>query len=93
MKARDSRVKFLSELLQGASAIKLFAWEQRIMDEVSDKRQTELTMVMRTQLCGASSQFLTLSVPALVSVATFTMYTKVQQGELDAAKAFTALAL
>ena len=80
-------------VLKGASAIKLFGWEQRIMDEVMEKRKTELTMVMRTQLCGAASQFLTLSVPAVVSVATFTVFTKVQKGDLDAARAFTSLAL
>ena len=63
---------------KGASAIKLFGWEQRIMDEVMEKRKVELSMVMRTQLCGAASQFLTLSVPAVVSVATFTVFTKVR---------------
>ena len=107
------------ELLQGAGAIKLFGWEQRIMDEVTDAtckkqthndlnveptsstqifewlenkmsdlncafmpkvmslRRTELMMVMYTQLCAAFGQFLTLSIPAVVTVTSFTVFTKV----------------
>ena len=39
MKARDSRVKFTNELLQGVRIIKLFAWEDALMRQLNDKRE------------------------------------------------------
>eukprot|EP00615_Pteridomonas_danica_P016667 CAMPEP_0114389062 /NCGR_PEP_ID=MMETSP0102-20121206/8404_1 /TAXON_ID=38822 ORGANISM="Pteridomonas danica, Strain PT" /NCGR_SAMPLE_ID=MMETSP0102 /ASSEMBLY_ACC=CAM_ASM_000212 /LENGTH=1694 /DNA_ID=CAMNT_0001546829 /DNA_START=606 /DNA_END=5690 /DNA_ORIENTATION=+ len=94
MRCRDTRVKFLTEILQGAKTIKLFAWESKVRDEIGLKRKEEVSAIFRTQMMGAIAQFLTLSLPSLVCIASFATFTALRgSGALTPERAFTSLAL
>ncbi|KNE62659.1 hypothetical protein AMAG_07853 [Allomyces macrogynus ATCC 38327] len=93
MKTTDARISLINELLQGIRIIKFFHFEPRFQAKIADARIAEL---------GALRGFLTLyagvgvifrSLPILVSLVTFTCFTQVQGGILDAEKVFTSLAL
>ena len=92
MKARDSRVKFTNELLQGVRIIKLFAWEDALMRQLNDKREEELVAVRDSQLYSSLFMFIFTATPLIVTAVTFVMYAALN-GQLTAAKAFTSLSL
>ena len=93
MKRRDKRIKFLTELLQGAKTIKMFAWEIKVRDELATLRATEIHAIRATQLCSCATQFLAQALPTFVAVATFAVYTSTGEADLTPARAFSSLAL
>ena len=92
MKARDARVKFTNELLQGVRILKLFAWEDALMRQLNDKREEELVAVRDSQLYSSLFMFVFTATPLVVTAVTFVLYAALH-GQLTAAKAFTSLSL
>jgi len=93
MRARDARVSYVAEVLQGVKLLKLFAWEPPTLAEVARKRNIELSALMRGALFGTVSTFLWGAAPILVTVATFSLYGAISTEPFTAQKAFTSLTL
>merc|ERR1719218_344433 len=92
MKARDARVKFTNELLQGIRIIKLFAWEETLLLRLREKRETELLAVRDNMLMSGLFGFVFTATPLIVTSATFVVYAALGN-TLTAATAFTSLSL
>jgi len=92
MGARDKRVKFTNELLQGMRILKLFAWEKPLLEQLHQKRDKELSNIRANLLLGGVIGFLFTATPLLVTLCTFAVYT-ILGNKLTAATAFTALSL
>ncbi|GAN05655.1 multidrug resistance-associated ABC transporter [Mucor ambiguus] len=93
MEARDRRVSLMNEVLQGIRQIKFFAWEKKWEQRVMDARQVELHHLGITYLSGVLFNFLWQGSPSLVTLISFYSFCKLEEKELTAPIAFTAIAV
>ncbi|KAK3818725.1 MAG: P-loop containing nucleoside triphosphate hydrolase protein [Benniella sp.] len=93
METRDRRVGLMSELLQGIRMIKFFTWENNIRKKIMEVRDQELRRFVRLYIINAIFTLLWFGSPILVTVVSFTSYTKWEHKELTPSVAFTAMAI
>ncbi|KAI8595921.1 P-loop containing nucleoside triphosphate hydrolase protein [Dissophora ornata] len=93
METRDRRVGLMSELLQGIRMIKFFTWEKNIAKKIMDVRDQELRRFVRLYIINTLFTLLWFGSPILVTVMSFTSYTKLEHKELTPPVAFTSLAI
>ncbi|KAJ2800586.1 Transporter of the ATP-binding cassette (ABC), partial [Coemansia guatemalensis] len=93
MKISDRRMSMMNEILQGVRIIKFFAWEPQFEHQVAGVRGSELSVLRQRYLMFSYSVVLFFMAPVFITLATFTVYTKVMGNQLTASVAFTALAL
>ncbi|KAK2187609.1 hypothetical protein NP493_160g03030 [Ridgeia piscesae] len=94
MKHKDSRIKLMSEILNGIKVLKLYAWELAFLDKVLGIRSKELKVLKKAAYLNAASSFTWSCAPVLVSLTTFSVYVlSSPDNVLDAEKAFVSLAL
>jgi len=94
LKYSDARVKMINEILAGIRIIKFYAWEQPFGKEVQRLRNEELkalTTLAYTTAIGFS--LIMLSAPIINPILVFLAYVKTSGKSLDAATAFTTIAL
>lgn len=89
----DTRVKLMSEILQGIKAVKFYAWERPFVSSVVDVRGREVSGFRRLVLVSSASFALILFVPVFTSIITFAFYRGVFGNALVASDVFTAVAL
>ncbi|XP_028799285.1 ABC transporter C family member 12 isoform X1 [Neltuma alba] len=88
----DKRVGLMNEILTAMDTVKCYAWETSFQSRVQGIRFDELLWFRRAQLLSALNTFMLNSIPVLVTVTTFGMFTLLG-GELTPARAFTSLSL
>jgi len=93
LRHKDSRMSTINEILNGIRIIKLFSWEDSVLDKISRSRTAELQSLYTYKIMGAMVEALWRIVPVLVGVAAFLTHTKILGRELTAATGFTALTL
>ncbi|KAH8793678.1 multidrug resistance-associated ABC transporter [Flagelloscypha sp. PMI_526] len=91
MKARDTRVSLMNEVLGSIRMLKFMAWERTFEDKVLDVRKTELKYQFRTFLIKTSFKFIWEVSPVLVAVSCFAHFTLVRGQPLTPSVAFTAI--
>lgn len=94
MRLKDERLKTLNEMLNGMKVLKLYAWEQAIINKVERIREQELKYIKKAGLL--STIFVTASTctPIAVTCTTFTIFILTgTNGILTAEKAFVSIAL
>ena len=95
----DARISLMVELIQSMKLIKLYAWESLFIKQVGEVRAKQVHSILRQSFVGAANRCLGLSIPLLVSFATFTCfiltngYGSLMSHTLDASTAFTSLLL
>uniref|UniRef100_A0A8C5QW21 Uncharacterized protein n=1 Tax=Leptobrachium leishanense TaxID=445787 RepID=A0A8C5QW21_9ANUR len=88
MKQKDSRIKLISEILQGIKVLKLYAWENAFMKKVNEFRIREMKAVKKIALMfsGALACFVALTM--------FGVFLSIDEHHvLDAQKAFVTIML
>ncbi|KAG0346517.1 hypothetical protein BG004_001533 [Podila humilis] len=93
METRDRRVGLVSEMLQGIRMIKFFAWERNVQKKIMEIRDQELRRFVRLYILNTIFTLLWFGSPILVTVTSFTSYTKFENKELNSSVAFTAMAI
>lgn len=94
MKAKDDRLKFMNEILNGIKVLKLYAWEEPFMDRISNIRNKEVSLLKKFAYFNASVSFVWGCSPFLIAVSSFLTYVLVdQRNVLDPATAFVSLTL
>jgi len=94
LKESDSRVKLVSEILNGIRIIKFYAWESPFRKSVEEVRKQELYFLTRLAYISAIGfSMIMLSTPIILPIVVFAVYTATSNDPLDAAKAFTTVAL
>uniref|UniRef100_A0A8C3WJS4 ABC-type glutathione-S-conjugate transporter n=1 Tax=Catagonus wagneri TaxID=51154 RepID=A0A8C3WJS4_9CETA len=94
MKFKDSRIKLMSEILNGIKVLKLYAWEPSFLKQVEGIRQKELQLIRQVAYLHAVSTFIWVCTPFLVTLITLGMYVSVDKNNvLDAEKAFVSVSL
>jgi ATP-binding cassette subfamily C (CFTR/MRP) protein 1 len=94
LKYSDLRVKMMNEILTGIRIIKFYAWERPFGGEVDGLRGKELdalTKLAYTSAIGFS--LILMSAPIIQPILVFLTYVRIQSEPLDAATAFTTVAL
>lgn len=92
MGIRDERSTAATELLGGIKAVKMYAWECSFFARITQIRERELHALGIYWRLMVASRAQWLGAPICVSIATFGCYVLLH-GDLDAATAFTAIAL
>ena len=93
MAATDVRIHTTNEVLQNIRIIKYFAWEQRFGQIVDEKRAVELRALRNKYILYTLSATVWFSVPLLITLFSFLLYTVVEKRPLIPSVAFTALSL
>ncbi|KAM7505799.1 hypothetical protein LguiB_004703 [Lonicera macranthoides] len=88
----DKRIGLMNEILAAMDTVKYYAWENSFESKVQDIRKEELTWFRKAQLLGACNSFILNSIPVVVIVISFGMFTLLG-GDLTPATAFTSLSL
>lgn len=91
--ATDARIHATNEILTNIRIIKYFAWEQRFLAQVDEKRRTELKHIRYRYFVWALAATLWAGAPILITLFTFLFYTMVEKKPLVPSVAFTALSL
>ncbi|RYQ86551.1 hypothetical protein Ahy_B10g106219 isoform C [Arachis hypogaea] len=88
----DKRVGIMHEILAAMDTVKCYAWETSFQCRVQSIRDYELSWFRKAHLLNALNTFILNSIPVLVTVTSFGMFTLLG-GELTPARAFTSLSL
>ncbi|KAK5111256.1 hypothetical protein LTR62_005284 [Meristemomyces frigidus] len=91
--ATDARIHTTNEVLTNIRIIKYFAWEQRFLATVDEKRVIELRYLRNRYIIWAIAATLWSGAPVLITFLTFLFYTMVEKKDLIPSVAFTALSL
>jgi len=91
--ATDARIHTTNEVLNNIRIIKYFAWEQRFMGQVDEKRSLELYHLRRRYIWWAAAATIWSGTPVLITFLSFLVYTVVEGKDLIPSIAFTALSL
>jgi ABC-type multidrug transport system fused ATPase/permease subunit len=91
--ATDERIHTTNEVLSNIRIIKFFAWEQRFMSLVGEKRSLEIKHIRRRYVVWAFAATVWSGAPIVITLLSFAVYTKVEKKDLVPSIAFTALSL
>lgn len=91
--ATDARIHTTNEVLTNIRIIKFFAWEQRFIGLVNEKRYVELKHLRRRYILWAVAATIWSGSPVLITFLSFFVYTNVEHKPLIPSVAFTALSL
>ena len=90
----DFRVKLTSEILNGVRIIKYYAWENAFIANILETRQKELKLLQRMgYLLNTVFALLLQGAPHFQTVLIFAVYISLNNQQITASKAFTAVTL
>ncbi|XP_038877675.1 ABC transporter C family member 2-like isoform X3 [Benincasa hispida] len=88
----DKRIGLMNEILAAMDTVKCYAWEESFQSKVQGIRNDELAWFRRASHLGALNSFILNSIPVLVTVTAFGLFTA-WGGDLTPSRAFTSLSL
>ncbi|EPS64314.1 hypothetical protein M569_10464 [Genlisea aurea] len=88
----DKRIGLMNEILAAMDTVKCYAWENSFQKKVQGVRNEELSWFRKALLLGALNSFILNSIPVVVIVTSFGLFTLLG-GDLTPARAFTSLSL
>ncbi|KAL7593059.1 hypothetical protein Lser_V15G32576 [Lactuca serriola] len=88
----DKRIGLMNEILAAMDTVKCYAWENSFQEKVQVVRTDELSWFRRVQMLGSLNTFFLNSIPVVVIVVSFGLFT-LFGGDLTPARAFTSLSL
>ncbi|KAI5886386.1 P-loop containing nucleoside triphosphate hydrolase protein [Schizophyllum commune H4-8] len=100
LKRLDDRVQSITEVLSVIRMIKLFGWERKMKEKISQERDEELQYLFRRRIVEKSSEVIVYCIPIAVMLATYATYarltilsTAVMREPLSAAIVFSSMAV
>ncbi|KAK3053818.1 Transporter of the ATP-binding cassette (ABC) [Extremus antarcticus] len=91
--ATDARIHTTNEVLTNIRIIKYFAWEQRFLATVDEKRVVELKYLRNRYILWSIAATIWAGAPIIITLLSFAVYTLVEKKDLIPSIAFTALSL
>jgi len=94
LKAKDSRIKLMNEILSGIKVLKLYAWEMPFMKRILEKRQKELDIIKKYCILNSFNNFTYACSPILITMGAFTTFATINDGAnvLTPTKIFVSIA-
>eukprot|EP00467_Chlorarachnion_reptans_P011171 CAMPEP_0114518834 /NCGR_PEP_ID=MMETSP0109-20121206/18656_1 /TAXON_ID=29199 /ORGANISM="Chlorarachnion reptans, Strain CCCM449" /LENGTH=1782 /DNA_ID=CAMNT_0001699483 /DNA_START=309 /DNA_END=5657 /DNA_ORIENTATION=+ len=93
MKFTDERLDLTRQMLLNMRVVKFYTWEAYFRERIEKARAQELIRIRNIQYLDAMQTMIGQSLPTLMALTCFAVYTGVQGGELGAADAIAALGL
>ena len=95
MKAKDGRILFMNEVLQGMKVIKLYAWEKPFMKTINEFRTKEIQCIKKNAVLQAVLWITYTAAPLVVTLASFICYVYIDpvNNILTAEKVFGTVAI
>ncbi|KZT67112.1 P-loop containing nucleoside triphosphate hydrolase protein [Daedalea quercina L-15889] len=93
MKRTDARVQTVTETMNVIRMIKLFGWESRTVQQLTERRSEELELIKQTKMLELMNGGLNYVIPLLTMIVTFMTYTMVMKQELTASRVFASMAV
>ncbi|CAD5116964.1 DgyrCDS5802 [Dimorphilus gyrociliatus] len=94
MELKDSRIKFVNQILMGIKVLKLYAWEQYFANKAMDIRKKEIYLLKKAAIYNAFATITWICSPYMVSLACFGTYVYFSNDNtLTPSMTFTCLAL
>lgn len=91
--ATDARIHTTNEVLTNIRIIKFFAWEQRFIGLVNEKRHVELKHLRHRYILWSVAATIWSGSPVFITFLSFYFYTNIENKPLIPSVAFTALSL
>lgn len=91
-KARDARVKIVTEVLHAIRLVKMLAWEAKLVGIVMNKREDEMAEISNQKFFDVCNGLIWQGLPAILPLLTFGSYV-ILGGQLDPGLVFSSLAL
>ena len=91
MACTDARIHSTNEILQNIRIIKYFAWEERFLDNINEKRREELKALRKRYILWSLAYTNWNAVPIVIAFFSFFAYTVVEKKPLFPSVAFPAL--
>ena len=88
----DSRMKMITNLIEGMRVVKLYGWEHPYLDSLFSKRNQEISQIKKKGLISCISRSINLGSMGLVLFSTFSIYISLGN-ELNAAIAYSSIAV
>lgn len=94
MKAKDKRILFMNEVLQGMKVVKLYAWETPFMAKIKEHRDIEIKMILKKAILQAVLWITYTAAPLIVTLSTFACYVSLDENNiLTAEKVFGTVSI
>ena len=94
LKLTDKRVNIMNEVLMGVRVLKYYSWEGAFEALVATMRAKEIRVLTKmAYIVAVGFSLVLLSAPIIQPVLIFAVYTKQAGENMDAARAFTTIAL
>ncbi|KAF9476113.1 multidrug resistance-associated ABC transporter [Pholiota conissans] len=93
MKLTDARVQAVSEAMSIIRMVKLFGWENRMLERLKVKRDEELKLIWKLKLLNCASSMVGFTFPTFTMVASYGVYTVVMKKELTPSIIFSTMAV
>ncbi|CAE7169341.1 unnamed protein product [Rhizoctonia solani] len=91
MKKTDARVQTVTESMNVIRMIKLFGWEKKVIGQVEEKREEELTYYKKRQYMGLVNSNINRILPLVVMLITYASHTLWFKQNIDAATVFSSI--
>ena len=95
LKAKDSRIKLMNEILAGIKVLKLYAWEIPFMKRILKTRDQELNVIKKYGILTSWTNFTFTCSPILITISAFSAYALSGHGDghvLTPQKVFVSIA-
>ncbi|KAH9854915.1 multidrug resistance-associated ABC transporter [Lenzites betulinus] len=93
MKKTDARVQDVTETMNVIRMIKLFGWEPKVVEQLTDKRDDELKYIRKLKILELINGNINYVIPVVTMVATFITYTVIMGKELTASRVFSSMSV
>ncbi|KZV73085.1 ATP-binding cassette transporter [Peniophora sp. CONT] len=93
MKKTDTRVSAVTEMLSVLRMVKLFGWEQKMSDQLSEKRAAEMLWVRKREFASLANTIVNYIIPVLVMVSSYATFTLVMKRQLSPSIVFSSMSI
>ncbi|KAF5309503.1 hypothetical protein D9619_012343 [Psilocybe cf. subviscida] len=91
MKKTDARVQKTTEVVSVLKMVKLFGWENKMLQQIQDARNDELKSVFKLKVLESLTGILNGVLPIITMIITYAIYTGVMKQQLNASVIFSTL--
>ena len=92
LKAKDSRIKLMNEILAGIKVLKLYAWEIPFMKRILETREKEIKVIRQNGMLNAVNNFTYACSPILITLSAFSTFALTSDEILTPQKVFVSIA-
>ncbi|KAF8845471.1 hypothetical protein BDN67DRAFT_993677 [Paxillus ammoniavirescens] len=93
MEKTDARVQTVTETMGVLRMVKLFGWEKKMGERLSEKREVELRWTWKLKLLELVNSNINNIIPMLTMMACYSTYTVIMGKELTASRVFSSMTI